>query len=409
MKIAINGAGIAGPTLAYWLVRSGHEPVLIEQAPKFRTGGYMIDFWGVGYTIAERMGILPKVRESGYSVQEVRFVDDRGRKSGGFSTALFRPMTNDRFTSLPRGDLANAIYETIEDCVETSFDNSIASIEQRSSGVSVGFEHGPPREFDLVVGADGLHSRVRELVFGPESEFEKSLGYHVAAFEVEGYRPRDELIYVGYATPGQQIARFSLRNDRTMFLFVFTNDKLPAHFPRNANERKDILHRVFGDAGWECPQILMAMDRVEDIYFDRVSQIRMNAWSMGRVMLLGDAASCVSLLAGEGAGLAMAEAYVLAGELNLANGDYTQAFHRHEQRLRSFIEAKQQSAYDSASAFAPRTRTGLWFRNFISKLLSIPVVANYYIGRQLQDDFDLPEYELRTAPNSQSPEAASKR
>ena len=164
MKIAINGAGIAGPTLAYWLLRTGHEPTLIEKAPQFRTGGYVIDFWGVGYTIAERMEILPKVREAGYSVKEVRLVNNRGRKSGGFSTEVFRRITNDRITSLARGDLARVIYRSIEDRVETIFGNSISAIEQDDSGVRVSFERGAPRDFDLVIGADGLHSTVRELI-----------------------------------------------------------------------------------------------------------------------------------------------------------------------------------------------------------------------------------------------------
>lgn len=144
------------------------------------------------------------------------------------------------------------------------------------------------------------------------------------------------------------------------------------------------------------------MDGVEDIYFDRVSQIRMNSWSKGRVILLGDAASCVSLLAGEGAGLAMAEAHVLAGELNRADGEYQAAFRRHEERLRFFIESKQRSVYKSASVFAPRTQAGLWMRNFISRFLGIPAIANFFVGRVLQDDFELPNYEMSSLASSHS-------
>jgi 2-polyprenyl-6-methoxyphenol hydroxylase-like FAD-dependent oxidoreductase len=394
MKIAINGAGVAGPALAYWLHRGGHEPTLIEKSPHFRTGGYIIDFWGVGYTIAERMGILPEVREKGYSVREVRFVDERGRRAGGFPSEVFGRMTNDRFTSLPRGDLAAAIYHALDDRVETIFGDSISAIDPHDRGVRASFEKGAARDFDLVIGADGLHSAVREIAFGPQSQFETQLGYRVAAFEVQGYRPRDELVYVSYGIPSRQISRFAMRDDRTLFLCVFAVEHMSGPEPQDSEQSKTLLHRVFGGAGWECPQILKAMDGIEDVYFDRVSQIRMERWSKGRVMLIGDAASAVSLLAGEGTGLAMTEAYVLAGELHRAGGDHETAFHRHEQMLRPFIEGKQKSAEKFASSFAPKSAWGVWLRNHLTRLLVIPAVADFLIGRDLRDDFDLPDYEL---------------
>jgi 2-polyprenyl-6-methoxyphenol hydroxylase-like FAD-dependent oxidoreductase len=262
MKVAINGAGIAGPSLAYWLHCGGHEVVLIEKAPRFRTTGYAVDFWGVGYTVAERMGILPAVRARGYTFREVRIVDERGQRVGGFSTEVLLQSMKDRFTTVPRGDLAAAIYQTIENRVETLLDNSISAIDERATGVVVSFEHGAAREFDLVIGADGLHSRVRDLVFGPENQFEKQLGYRVAVFEVEDYRPRDELVFVTYSTPGCQIGRFAARGDRTLFSFLFAGDRLTSPEPLNTKERKAVLHQVFADAGWECPQILEAMDQI---------------------------------------------------------------------------------------------------------------------------------------------------
>jgi 2-polyprenyl-6-methoxyphenol hydroxylase-like FAD-dependent oxidoreductase len=392
MKIAINGAGVAGPALAYWLRRSGHEPTLIEKSPHFRSGGYIIDFWGVGYTVAEKMGILPEIKAEGYSVEEVRFVDHHGRKVGGFDASVFLRMTHDRFTSLPRGDLAATIYHAIGDGVETIFGDSISAIEEHGDGVRTGFETGATRDFDLVIGADGLHSRVRELVFGSEAQFETQLGYRVAAFETVGYRPRDELVYVSYAIPGRQVSRFAMRDDRTLFLLVFAAEYMAGPEPDDADQSKALLRRVYGDAGWETPEILKEMDKVEEIYFDRVSQIRMERWSKGRVMLIGDAASAVSLLAGEGTGLGLTEAYVLAGELARAGGDYDTAFRRHEERLRPFIEGKQKSAANFASAFAPKTGWGVWLRNQFTKLLVIPPVADFLIGRDLRDDFELPDY-----------------
>ena len=392
MRIAINGAGIAGPTLAYWLRESGHEVLLIEESSQLRTGGYAIDFWGVGYDIAEKMGLLPRIRELGYQVREVRYVNRHGRKSGGFSVDVFRRMTNGRFTELRRSDLAATIYRALDGKVETIFGDSVARIGDRGNRVRIDFDHAAPREVNLVIGADGLHSRVRRLVFGPEAGFEVSLGYHVAAFEIEGYRPRDELVAVSHAVPGRQILRLSLRDDMTLFLFVFRDEYLTAESPSSEQECKSVLTNVFADVGWECPQILAAMENVRGVYFDHVSQIRLDRWTKGRTALIGDAAACVSLVAGEGTGLAMAEAYVLAGELHECGGAHIAAFARYEKRMMPFLKRKQESAVKFASSFAPKSAFGITFRNYVSRLLRIPFIADFFIGRAVRDDIKLPDY-----------------
>lgn len=392
MKIAISGAGVAGPTLAYWLLRIGHEPVLIEAAPALRTGGYVIDFWGVGYTVAERMGILSQVRDAGYAVQDVRFVDARGRRAGGFSADVFSRPLADRFTSLPRGELAAIIWRTVEGRAETRFGTTITALDADDGGVRLAFDRGPDLACDLLIGADGLHSAVRRIAFGPLAAFERRIGYVVAAFEASGYRPRDELAYVSYGRPGRQISRFALRGDRTMFLLVFTADRLDG-LPRDIAACRAALRRVFAGAGWEWPGIDAAMDEAAEIYVDNVSQIVMDTWTRGRVALLGDAAACVSLLAGEGTGLAMTAAYVLAGELS-GVGDWRAAFARYEARLRPFIEGKQRSARKFAGFFAPRTAFGLWFRNQATRLMRIPPVANRLLIGEIQDRFDLPDYRM---------------
>jgi 2-polyprenyl-6-methoxyphenol hydroxylase-like FAD-dependent oxidoreductase len=392
MRIIINGMGIAGPTLAYWLSKSGHEVALVEEAPQLRRGGYVIDFWGLGYDVAEKMGLIPQIRELGYQVQEVRFVDRRGRRSGGFPVDVFGRLTHGRFTSLRRSDLSATIYQALDHQVEAIFGDSIAKVEDAGQRVHVSFDHAAPREADLVIGADGLHSRVRELAFGPEAGFEFSLGYHIAAFEVDRYRPRDELVYVSYGVPGKQISRFSMHEDKTLFLCVFRDEYLPDGNPSTEQERKSALRDVFGGLGWECAEILAAMDRVREIYFDQVSQIRMDRWTTGRTALVGDAAACVSLLAGEGTGLAMVEAYVLAGELRVCGGDHRRAFARYQERLMPLLERKQKSAARFASSFAPKSACGIEFRNLVTRLMGLPLVADFFVGRALRDVLTVPDY-----------------
>ena len=196
MRIAISGAGVAGAALAHWLHRTGHSPTLIERAAAFRTGGYMIDFWGIGYRVTRKMGIESAIRDAGYEVGAVRSLRSDGATRAELRVDVFRRMVGDDLTSLPRGDLAAAIYRTIERSVPTLFDDSITGIDQHSDGVRVTFENASADNFDLVIGADGLHSNVRRLVFGPHRDFEHYLGCKVAACVVDGYRPRDELSYV---------------------------------------------------------------------------------------------------------------------------------------------------------------------------------------------------------------------
>ena len=394
MKILISGAGIAGPTLAWWLAHYGLEPTIVESSPRLRTGGYVIDFWGAGFEIADRMGLLDRIRSQGYMVREVRVVDRDGKTTAGFPAEAFSRMTHGRYTSLPRGDLAATIFAGIAGRVEAIFGDSVDRLQQTAGGVSVTFAGGATRQFDLIVGADGLHSRIRQLVFGPEPRFERYLGYKAAAFGIQGYRPRDELVYLMYTQVGKQVARFSMRNDSTMFLFTFADPdpRSPADLPG----QKALLRSRFEASGWECPRILSALDSAGDLYFDRVSQVRMDPqhglWSRDRVTLVGDAASCVSLLAGQGSALAMVAAYVLAGELGRCRGDYTAAFQRYQQLFAPFVAAKQKAALRFAGSFAPKSPMALFLRNQIFKLMAIGWIADLAVGRDLADTITLPAY-----------------
>jgi 2-polyprenyl-6-methoxyphenol hydroxylase-like FAD-dependent oxidoreductase len=396
MRVLISGAGIAGPTLAYWLARYGFEPTIVEKAPRLRTGGYIIDFWGAGFEIAERMELLPEITRRGYTIQELRVVDSSGRKVSGFPTNAISEVMGGRFLSLPRGDLAATILCKIERTVETIFGDSVSRIEQDEKRVRVTFERGAKREFDLVIGADGLHSRVREIVFGAERRFEKYLGYMVAGFQSNGYRPRDELVYLMFTELGQQVMRFSMRDDRTMFLFTFA-DREPSGISANDLEsQKALLRARFGKSGWECPQVLDQLDNTCDLYFDRVSQIRMDAepglWTRGRVTLLGDAASCVSLLAGQGSALAMVAAYILAGELHRADGDYVKAFASYQALFAPFVRQKQEAALRFRVLFGPKSKAAMFIRNQVMNLVRFPWIARAAFSRDLVDKITLPEY-----------------
>lgn len=406
LKILISGAGVAGPTLAYWLAHYRFEPTIVERAPKLRTGGYVIDFWGTGYDLADRMGLLPEVREKGYMVQELRVVNRNGQRVAGFPVQAFAHATMGRYISIPRGELSAAIFRKIEGQIETIFGDSIASIEQTTDAVRVTFKSGVARNFDIVVGADGLHSRVRELVFGPEDRWEHYLGIKVAAFEGEGYQPRDELVYVMYTNVGQQVGRFTMRDDRTLIHFTFADNEVGAATRTDIETEKKILRKRFGNSGWECRKILHALDSTDDLYFDRVSQIRMGSppqplWTRGRVALIGDAASCVSLLAGEGTGLAMTAAYILAGELHRASGDYATAFARYQELFGPFVLQKQQAALRFASTFAPKSKFAIFLRNQIMNLLGVPWIAALAFRRSLADKIAIPNYGQPLVPDAE--------
>jgi 2-polyprenyl-6-methoxyphenol hydroxylase-like FAD-dependent oxidoreductase len=391
MKVIINGAGIAGPTLAWWLNRSGHEVTLVEQSPSLRRGGYIIDFWGTGYDIAERMGALPQILERGYQVKEVRFVNRHSHKVGGFSVDIFHRLTNNRFTSVRRSDISSVIFDSFGDNVETIFGDSVRAIDEQGDKVHVSFDHAPSRDADLVIGADGLHSRVRQIAFAPETDLEVPLGYHVAAFEIDGYTPRDELVFITYGLPGRQISRFAMREDKTLILCVFRNEYMPTQDGVSNADHKSTLRHIYSELGWECDRILEAMSEAPDVYFDSVSQIRMDHWTRGRTALAGDAAACVSLLAGEGTGLAMTEAYVLAAELARSTS-IADAFTAYEKRMMPFVAAKQRSAAKFASSFTPTTALGVTFRNLVTRVLGIHAVAEWFIARDLRDDIELPDF-----------------
>jgi len=392
LSVLISGCGIAGPTLAYWLHAAGLRPTVVESAPRLRTGGFAIDFWGLGYDIAEKMHLINAINGMGYRIRELRIVDERGERITGLKTRAFRELTRGRFVTLARSDLSRLLFEKIKENTEVIFGDEIVALREDPDGMLVEFKRAAPRRFDLVVGADGLHSKVRSLVFGSEAKFERSLGYLVAAIEARGYRPRDEDTYVMYCEPRRMIGRLALHGDRTLFLFVFAEELARGIAAHHQIDRKALLRHCFASCGWEVNAILDNLSEPAELYLDRVSQVRMPHWARGRVCLVGDAGFCVSLTAGQGSAMAMMAAYILAGELVDAHGSYPTAFEHYEQRLRGYVESKQEAARRFAAALAPRTQWGLYVRNQVIRIASIPTLARLAIGRDIVENVSLPTY-----------------
>jgi 2-polyprenyl-6-methoxyphenol hydroxylase-like FAD-dependent oxidoreductase len=388
MKVLIVGAGIAGPTLAYWLLKAGHEPTLVERAPELRRGGYLVDFWGAGFDVAERMGIVPELRRRGYVMTEARAVDRDGHRIASLKPAAIMGSTQ-RYVSIARSELAAVIYDALDGAAELILDDTVDALVDDGDRVRVRFESAQLREFDLVVGADGLHSCVRRLAFGPDEQFERYLGIVVAAFEAKGYRPRDELIAMMHAEVGFQAVRLSLRDDLTLFLLSVRYDgTVPGD---DIAAQQDLLRTRLADKGWETPAILNLMPQASTFYFDSVSQIRMPSWTRGRVALVGDAAACPSFLAGQGSALAMVESYILAAELTRSS-DYSEAFARYETRLAPLLRSKQDAAVGLGLAFAPKNKFQLLVRNTVMKLMGLPKVADLAMGRSFRDAVELPTF-----------------
>ena len=388
MKVLIVGAGIAGPTLAYWLLRAGHETTLVERTPELRSGGYLVDFWGAGFDVAERMGIVSELRRRGYVFTEARAVDRDGHRVASFKPSAIMGPTQ-RYLSIARSDLAAVIYDALDSAAELILDDTVQTLVDDGERVRVRFESGQARDFDLVVGADGLHSRVRRLAFGPDQAYEKYLGIVVAAFEAEGYRARDELIAMMHAEVGFQAVRVSFRDDHTLFLLTVRHDGPVPEDDRAAQEA--LLRTRLAGKGWETSAMLDLMPQAITFYFDSVSQIRMPSWTRGRVALVGDAAACPSFLAGQGSALAMVESYTLAAELSRCT-DYSKAFAHYEERLAPLLRSKQDAAVGLALAFAPKNTLQLLVRNTVMRLMGLPKVADLAMGKSFRDAVELPTF-----------------
>jgi 2-polyprenyl-6-methoxyphenol hydroxylase-like FAD-dependent oxidoreductase len=290
---------------------------------------------------------------------------------------------------LLRSDLAKVIYDSLGKDTEVIFGDTINNIEQDDEKVVVTFRSGIKRNFDLLIGADGLHSNVRNLVFGEETQFEKYFGYYTSSYTIHNFSVGNNAFSM-YNVPYKQVAVYSNKESQTTTFFIFTSpEKLP---PSGVEKQKQILKSEFEHSGWKCPELLSEMDSATDFYFDPISQIKIEKWSEGRISLVGDACYCPSLLSGKGSTLAMVGAYILAGELKEANGNYQEAFKQYQILFKPFMDKKQKAARFFAKSFIPKSNFGIWVRNTVFKLMSVSLFSKLFLNQFKDSELKLKEY-----------------
>jgi 2-polyprenyl-6-methoxyphenol hydroxylase-like FAD-dependent oxidoreductase len=390
-NILICGAGIAGTSLAFWLKKFGFNPTIVEISPRLREGGYAIDFMGAGYDVAEKMGLTPALEKVDLNISKLSFVNENDKEVGSMNYRKVKELMNNRALTLLRSDLAGVIYKSLDKDIEIIFGDTINEIQQDEAKVMVTFKSGLKRSFDLLVGADGLHSNVRNLVFGPEAQFEKYYGFYTSSFTIDNFAYKGRAFSM-YNIPYKQVAIYSDGKSKTITFFIFTSPQKLAYGHHDIARQKQILKDEFMNAGWKCPELLSKIDATTDFYFDSISQIHMQNWSKGRVTLVGDAGYCPSLLSGKGSTLAIVGAYILAGELKTANGNYETAFQQYQNRFKPFMNKKQKAAQAFAKSFVPKSNFGICLRNKVFNLMAVPFIATLLFNQFKDKGLELKDY-----------------
>ena len=375
-NILISGAGITGLTLAYWLQTWGFSPTIVEKRSNLDARGYLIDFYGSGYDVAEKMGVHESIRARSdqYRFKKVSFVDEHGKERATLDMLKFKALLHQRYFPLMRGDLESAIYELVEKSVPIRFGVSINKLDSQSDGVSVDFSDGTSQVYDLVIGADGIHSNVRNQVWGDEAQFSHFLGFYVACSVIENFFDQPDVVF-GHFEPNLQATVYAIGKNKLATFFAFRCAPLSVH---SREERMEALVKNVGNGGWVIPQLLENTKKADEFFFDAAVQIELDHWYAGRIALAGDSCQCLTLLAGQGASMGMAGAYMLAEELYKAAGDYKVAFPAYQQRLLPEIERRQKDARGLSGSFVPKNKFEVALTHFFLNASFLPGFSSLF-------------------------------
>ena len=371
-RVLISGAGIAGLTLAVLLREQGFAPLVVERDDALPSEGYMMDFFGSGWDVAARMGFTEELRAIRYPIDVLQFVDTHGQAKITVPIERIRRALDNKYVYLRRSDLAGILYRHARAAgVEIRFGTTIETLQEREGDVRVSFAGGGEDTFALVFGADGIHSRVRELAFGPEAQYQRFLGYYVAAFHLADHGYNTDRAVKLYEEPNRLVMLYPLGGSRLDVNYVFRHADV-GDIPHA--RRLAFIAQNFAGAGWLAERLLKDHPASQPLYFDPTMQIAMPQWHKGRIALLGDTCGALTLLAGQGSHMAMAGAYVLAQELARAANDHAAAFAAYQRQLMPAIEKKQRDAAWLAKMFVPTAQSRPWLRRAVVRaILSVPL------------------------------------
>jgi 2-polyprenyl-6-methoxyphenol hydroxylase-like FAD-dependent oxidoreductase len=375
MKVLICGAGIAGTAVAYWLRRHGLEPTVVERAAELRDGGYKVDIRGAAAEVVARMAILEAVKARSTGMRTATQYDAMGRAIAVLDAELFGGR-HPGDMEIMRGDLNRLLYDLTRDQVEYRFGTTVEGLEQDATQVRVRLGSGEEREFDYVIGADGVHSSIRRLCFGQVPLH--SLGHHLAIYTVPNFLGlnRQEAVHLA---PGRTANVYSMGGPSAKALFLFASAAPgPAEAKPGAADPKALLAGAVRGMRWEVPRLLRYAAEAPDFYSDTIAQVRLDSWSFGRVGLVGDAAFCASPASGQGTSLALVASYVLAGELAAEPGT---GFKSYEEQLRDFVAKNQALAAGNLKGMVVGSATGVWLQTRLMKLLPHLPGREAIIGR----------------------------